>query len=342
MKLIGTRIIASGILIGSSIDAAHGFSVTSSVQSTHGLMTAHGRIIRAVGPLLESAVPVENDATIGAPDESDDTVNSQQQEEQDHQNDDISSMRLGEIQKELRDLNVSYKDCFDRESLTKRLVEARQNEIENPETQEQQASTAATSPSTDVVDGQSDAKPDDSTPKTTVELNGADLEENLAQLRSMRVRELREECAKRQIRWGNFVEKEELVQAIYSDMKAAAGFSVTGMIRPGQVGDLDGEQLEAELQSSDTPILLDVYATWCGPCQMMAPQLKMVAEELRDKVRVVKVDSDKHPDVAQKYRVGGLPTVLVLQDGREQNRVEGALMKDGLLGMVQPYLQSET
>ena len=71
---------------------------------------------------------------------------------------------------------------------------------------------------------------------------------------------------------------------------------------------------------------------------MMAPEMEKVAAEFGKKVRVAKLDSDQHPTIAGLYKVAGLPTILVIQDGEVKKRVEGAMMKDNLMELVQPYV----
>jgi thiol-disulfide isomerase/thioredoxin len=84
-------------------------------------------------------------------------------------------------------------------------------------------------------------------------------------------------------------EKEDLVQALIKAREAASIFSAN--IIPGQVGELTDVQVDEELTTdSSTPLILDVYATWCGPCKLMAPELVQAAAELGDKVRVAKIE----------------------------------------------------
>lgn len=171
----------------------------------------------------------------------------------------IESMRVKELQVELKGANVDYSDCFDKESLVQRLADFRNGKIQ-PKLEEKTTSTATTTSST--------ATPPKSAPATKSSKQPFVKENKLQELRSMKVRELREECAKRRIRWAQFVEKEELVQALIESMERSADFSVSGVMMPGEVTDLTAEQLEAELsQPSEAPLLLDIYATWCGPCQ---------------------------------------------------------------------------
>ena len=89
-----------------------------------------------------------------------------------------------------------------------------------------------------------------------------------------------------------------------------------------------------ELQHDGAPLLLDVYATWCGPCQLMAPELRKAAAELGASARVGKLDSDAYPKLAETLRVGGLPTIIAFRGGRESTRVEGAVMAGDLVRMV--------
>ena len=91
------------------------------------------------------------------------------------------------------------------------------------------------------------------------------------------------------------------------------------------VKQVTGEELEKELQSWDTPVVLDVYAPWCGPCQLLAPELEHVAKLYKDKLRILKLDSDEEPQVASMLKVYGLPTVLFMKEGKVVYRAEGAL-----------------
>ena len=251
---------------------------------------------------------------------------------------DPSTMRLGEIQAELKQRKVSYADCFDKESLVKRLKDARDGLVK-PSAEESKAPVEETAPSS-ASDGDEPSKDDAST--TSTGSSTFDRDAVLEELRSLRVKELRTKLSERNIRWAGLLEKEDLVRALADAMERASNFSPSGALEPGSVADINDDQLEAEINRAmdvGTPLLLDVYATWCGPCQMMAPQLAAAAAELGESVRVAKIDSDKYSQWAAKLRVGGLPTVLVFDSsGKEVNRVEGALMKDGLLDLVRPHM----
>ncbi|MCS6959266.1 MAG: thioredoxin [Pseudanabaenaceae cyanobacterium SKYGB_i_bin29] len=85
------------------------------------------------------------------------------------------------------------------------------------------------------------------------------------------------------------------------------------------------------LQSSPLPILVDFYAPWCGPCQLMAPILEKVGAQVRDKVQIVKINTDQYPDIASQYHVRALPTFIIFRDGKPIERFEGAMTADQLL-----------
>ena len=77
------------------------------------------------------------------------------------------------------------------------------------------------------------------------------------------------------------------------------------------------------LASSNVPVLVDFYATWCGPCQMMTPILEQVGANLRDRLQVVKIDTDKYPNLASKYQIEALPTLVLFKDGQPAEKIEG-------------------
>jgi thioredoxin 1 len=261
--------------------------------------------------------------------ESDSQAVSSSERNSDFRVADIQGMRLAEIKAELSARGVSSADCFDRESLAKRLTQAREK-IQSHEKPSTRATTSDLPPLSEKEDEALSDRTPASQPTKTIPIDVLD------DLRSKKVRELREECAMRQIRWGSFIEKEDLVQAIWRDMQAGLSFSASGIIRPGKVAVLTGEQLDQELATGDTPLLLDVFATWCGPCNFLAPQLEAAAAEFGSRVRVAKLDSDLYPAWAGKLKVSGLPTILVFKNG-EKERVEGVVMKDDLVRLLEPH-----
>lgn len=72
----------------------------------------------------------------------------------------------------------------------------------------------------------------------------------------------------------------------------------------------------SELINSDTPVLVDFYADWCGPCKMMNPILKKLKKEMGEKLNIIKIDAEKNADAAIKYNVRGVPTMLLFHEGQ--------------------------
>lgn len=89
------------------------------------------------------------------------------------------------------------------------------------------------------------------------------------------------------------------------------------------------------LAQSEVPVLVDFYAQWCGPCQMMAPVLEQVKAQLTDQIQVVKIDTEKYPQLASTYQIYALPTLVLFKDGSPVERIEGYQTADQLV----PYLQ---
>ncbi|XAR62488.1 Protein-disulfide reductase [Bertholletia excelsa] len=93
------------------------------------------------------------------------------------------------------------------------------------------------------------------------------------------------------------------------------------------------------LANSDKPILVDFYATWCGPCQFMAPILNEVSAVMSEKIQLVKIDTEKYPSIANKYRIEGLPTFIIFKDGEPYDRFEGALTAKQLIERIESALK---
>jgi thioredoxin 1 len=90
-----------------------------------------------------------------------------------------------------------------------------------------------------------------------------------------------------------------------------------------------------ELIDGDTPILVDFFATWCGPCKMMQPILEDTAKKLGEKVKIVKVDVDKNPLAASKFQVRGVPTLILFQKGKILWRESGVVPAHQLVKSIE-------
>lgn len=93
-----------------------------------------------------------------------------------------------------------------------------------------------------------------------------------------------------------------------------------------------------EVEQSPLPVLLDMWAVWCGPCRMIAPTIDQLATELAGQVRVAKLNVDEHPSIANRFGVRSIPTLLILKEGREVDRVVGAQPKQAILDQLQRHI----
>ncbi len=92
------------------------------------------------------------------------------------------------------------------------------------------------------------------------------------------------------------------------------------------------------LSGSDLPVLVDFYAAWCGPCQMMVPILEQVNVQLQGKMKIVKIDTDKYPQLASQYQIEALPTLVLFKKGEAVERIEGLLQAPQLIQHLERLL----
>jgi len=93
-----------------------------------------------------------------------------------------------------------------------------------------------------------------------------------------------------------------------------------------------------EVLGSDKPVVVDFWATWCGPCKMVAPVLEEIASEYSDKLTVAKVDVDANTDIARRYQIMSIPTISVFSGGELVKSIIGAKPKAALLRELEPYI----
>ncbi|SDR72483.1 thioredoxin [Gillisia sp. Hel1_33_143] len=92
-----------------------------------------------------------------------------------------------------------------------------------------------------------------------------------------------------------------------------------------------------DIIQDDKPVLIDFYADWCGPCKMLGPILKDAKATLGDDIKIVKIDVDKNQELASKYQVRGVPTMILFKNGKQLWRQSGVLQKDEIIKIIKSH-----
>ena len=92
-----------------------------------------------------------------------------------------------------------------------------------------------------------------------------------------------------------------------------------------------------ELIQSPKPVLVDFYAEWCGPCQTMKPRILDVAERMGDDAKVIQIDVDKEKELATRFRIASVPTLIIFKNGKQQWRQSGIISAHALMKLLQEY-----
>lgn len=97
---------------------------------------------------------------------------------------------------------------------------------------------------------------------------------------------------------------------------------------------ITSENFEREVLQSEKPVLIDFWASWCGPCRMLSPTISEIAEEYMDKVKVGKVNVDEEGELAAMFRVSSIPLLVVMKNGKVVNSAVGVRPKSQIVGMI--------
>nr|YP_009399080.1 thioredoxin [Taenioma perpusillum]ARW68477.1 thioredoxin [Taenioma perpusillum] len=104
------------------------------------------------------------------------------------------------------------------------------------------------------------------------------------------------------------------------------------------VSQVQDDSFNKEVIQSSLPVLVDFWAPWCGPCRMIAPIIEEIANDFNGSVKVVKINTDKSPTIADKYGIRSIPTVMVFIKGEKVDTVIGAVPKSTLINKIKKYL----
>ena len=105
-----------------------------------------------------------------------------------------------------------------------------------------------------------------------------------------------------------------------------------------QIVELTDDNFDQQIQRSNGPVLVDFWASWCPPCRTIAPSLEQLAEEMAGQARVAKINVDENGDLANRFGIRSIPTLMVFKDGRVVDQVIGAVPKEQLRLLIEKHL----
>ena len=105
--------------------------------------------------------------------------------------------------------------------------------------------------------------------------------------------------------------------------------------------DITDDNFMAEIMDSKLPVLIDCWATWCGPCKLLTPELEALAEEQADRLKIVKMDVDENPGLSELLGVSMMPTMVLFVDGVAEASVVGYRPREYILEQISPFLKTK-